>query len=210
MFAFLILGIVVDDAIVVACCLSLSSKGMSFLQAAIKGARQIALLVTFSIIDRRFHADVFCAGRYGQIFSVIPLVVCSTFLISLIESLFIPAHLGHQSDQNGVVNYMPSRHHLAPAFPILPKKYMVHFRPSLTRSLHNILLGIDDISHDAWIFKSGRIMEMFPDVEADVALCAYTPPYGSPVEDTRSIQDQLLSAGDTAITKIEEEFICQL
>ena len=47
---------------------------------------------------------------------------------------------------------------------------------------------------------------MFPDVEADVALCAYTLPYGSPVEDTRSIQDQLLSAGDTAITKIEEEF----
>ena len=55
--------------------------------------------------------------------------------------------------------------------------------------------------------KSGRLgFEMFPNVEADVALCAYTLPYGSPVEDTRSIQDQLLQDGDTAITKIEKEF----
>ena len=42
----------------------------------------------------------FVPGIMGKFFKVIPLVVCSTFLISLIESLFIlPAHLGHQKDK---------------------------------------------------------------------------------------------------------------
>ena len=52
MFAFLVsLGIVVDDAIVVGENIYYyHQKGMPFVEAAIKGARQIALPVTFSII----------------------------------------------------------------------------------------------------------------------------------------------------------------
>ena len=132
MFAFLIsLGIVVDDAIVVGENIyHYHQKGMPFLQAAIKGARQIALPVTFSIITNivAFHADVFCAGCYGQIFSSHSVVVCSTFLISLIESLFIlPAHLGHQSDQKRGGKLHAFQNHLVPASPILLKKCMAHF-----------------------------------------------------------------------------------
>ena len=52
MFAFLIsLGIVVDDAIVVGENIyHYHQKGMPFLSAAIKGAKQIAIPVSFSII----------------------------------------------------------------------------------------------------------------------------------------------------------------
>ena len=85
------------------------------------------------------------------------------------------------------------------------------YGPFLDRVLRaryiTLCLGLMILVITLGYIKSGRMgFEMFPNVEADVALCAYTLPYGSPVEDTRSIQDQLLQAGDTAITKIEKEF----
>ena len=213
MFAFLIsLGIVVDDAIVVGENIyHYHQKGMPFLQAAIKGARQIALPVTFSIITNivAFMPMYFVPGVMGKFFRVIPLVVCSTFLISLIESLFIlPAHLGHQSDQKRGGKLHAFQTSFSARFSYFAKEVYGPFLDRVLRARYiTFCLGLMILVMTLGYLKSGRMgFEMFPDVEADVALCAYTLPYGSPVEDTRSIQDQLLHAGDTAITKIEEEF----
>ena len=86
MFAFLVsLGIVVDDAIVVGENIYYyHQKGMPFVEAAIKGASN-CLTVTFSIITNivAFMPMYFVPGVMGKFFKVIPLVVCSTFLISL-------------------------------------------------------------------------------------------------------------------------------
>jgi multidrug efflux pump subunit AcrB len=103
MFAFILaLGIVVDDAIVVGENIYHNhQEGMPFLRAAIVGARQIAMPVTFSILTNivAFMPLYFVPGTMGKFFGAIPLVVCSTFVISLVEALFVlPAHLGHQKD----------------------------------------------------------------------------------------------------------------
>ena len=93
----------VDDAIVVGENIYYHHQdGLPFHQAAIRGAQQIAMPVCFSILTNivAFMPLYFVPGIMGKFFQVIPLVVCSTFFISLIESLFIlPAHLAHQKNQ---------------------------------------------------------------------------------------------------------------
>ncbi|MDX1681027.1 MAG: efflux RND transporter permease subunit, partial [Akkermansiaceae bacterium] len=104
MFAFLIvLGIVVDDAIVVGENIhEHRQEGMSAMQAAIAGARDIAVPVTFSILTNivAFIPLFFVPGETGQFWKPIPYVVTAVLLVSLVEALFIlPAHLGHSRIQ---------------------------------------------------------------------------------------------------------------
>ena len=116
MFAFIIsLGIVVDDAIVVGeNVYTMRQKGMSWIDAASEGAKRIAMPVIFSVLTNivAFMPMFFVPGVMGKIFKVIPMVVCSVFFVSLVESLFVlPAHLGHGSERkqgkimNFVLNY---------------------------------------------------------------------------------------------------------
>jgi multidrug efflux pump subunit AcrB len=101
MFAFIVtLGIVVDDAIVVGENVYFyRQQGMPKLEAAVNGARDIAMPVTFSVLTNMvtFMPLFFVPGFMGKIFKEIPAVVITVFFISLIESLFIlPAHLSHK------------------------------------------------------------------------------------------------------------------
>ncbi len=102
MFAFLIaLGIVVDDAIVVGeNVYEYHQRGMPFLQAAVTGAREVAIPVTFSVLTNMvtFMPILFVPGVMGKIWRVIPMVVVTAFAFSLIECLFVlPSHLGHSA-----------------------------------------------------------------------------------------------------------------
>ena len=102
MFAFLVvLGIVVDDAIVVGeNVFEYRQQGMDFMDAAIRGARDIAGPVTFSILTNivAFVPLLFMPGTTGKFWWPLPAVVIVVLSISLIEALFIlPAHLGHSS-----------------------------------------------------------------------------------------------------------------
>jgi len=102
MFAFLVvLGIVVDDAIVVGeNVYEFRQKGMNHMQAAIKGAREIAKPVTFSIITTivAFVPLLYMPGTTGKFWAPLPAVVIVVLAISLLEALYIlPAHLAHSS-----------------------------------------------------------------------------------------------------------------
>ncbi len=101
MFGFLVaLGIVVDDAIVVGeNIFEYRQQGMNFLEAAIKGARDIARPVIFSIITNiiAFIPLLFIPGTTGKFWWPLPAVVITVLAISLLEALFIlPAHLSHK------------------------------------------------------------------------------------------------------------------
>ena len=104
MFAFLVvLGIVVDDAIVVGENIyEHRQRGLPFLEAAIRGAREVAGPVTFSILTNvvAFVPLLFIPGTTGKFWWPIPAVVITVLLVSLLEALFIlPAHLGHVSSR---------------------------------------------------------------------------------------------------------------
>ena len=98
LFAFIVvLGILVDDAIVVGeSVYTLGSKGEKPLQASIKGTHLVAMPVTFAIITSMvaFVPMLFLPGWLGKLMKDIPLVVIPALFFSLIESKFIlPYHL---------------------------------------------------------------------------------------------------------------------
>ena len=98
LFAFIVvLGIVVDDAIVVGeNIFNYLEKGMKPLDAAVRGVREMAMPVTFAIITTvaAFAPLLFVAGTMGKVMRQIPIVVIMVLLMSLVEALLIlPAHL---------------------------------------------------------------------------------------------------------------------
>ncbi len=209
MFAFLIsLGIVVDDAIVVGENIyHYHQEGLPFIEAAIRGARQIAFPVTFSIITNivAFLPLYFVPGTMGKFFRVIPLVVCTTFLISLIEALFIlPSHLGHQREKlrGGFL------HHWQMAFSRAFTRFVRNvYAPFLDRVLKQryvaFSVGLMVLVLTLGYIQGGYLgFDLFPSVESDVGLCTFTLPYGSPVEKTRAVQQQVTAAGEKAIKEI--------
>ncbi|HKK76937.1 MAG TPA: efflux RND transporter permease subunit [Saprospiraceae bacterium] len=100
MFGFLVvLGIVVDDAIVVGeNVFEYRQRGLSPMQAAIQGAKDVGRPVFFSIVTTiiAFIPLLFIPGETGKFWQPLPAVVIVILALSLIEALFIlPAHLGH-------------------------------------------------------------------------------------------------------------------
>jgi len=102
LFAFiLVLGIVVDDAIVagenIFRHLQMGKDGTS---AAIEGAHEVATPVIFGVLTTvvAFVPLLMIEGLRGKIFAQIPMVIIPVLLFSLLESkLILPAHLKHLS-----------------------------------------------------------------------------------------------------------------
>jgi len=104
MFAFILaLGIVVDDAIVVGENIyHRRQNGEDRMTAAIKGTREVAMPIAFSILTNvvAFVPMLFLPGMMGKFLWMLPVVVILAFLISWIECLFVlPAHLAHQRER---------------------------------------------------------------------------------------------------------------
>ena len=98
LFAFIVvLGILVDDAIVVGeSVYTLGTKGKPPQVASIEGTNLVAMPVTFAILTSMvaFVPMLFLPGWLGKLMQDIPLVVIPALFFSLIESKFIlPYHL---------------------------------------------------------------------------------------------------------------------
>ncbi|MCG8570252.1 MAG: efflux RND transporter permease subunit, partial [Spirochaetes bacterium] len=96
----IVMGMIVDDAIVVAENISrLKTQGMPIGEAAVKGTSMVLLPITASITTTcvAFIPLLFFEGRYGMMLVYIPPIVIIMLLASLFESVFIlPSHLRHQ------------------------------------------------------------------------------------------------------------------
>lgn len=103
LFAFiLVLGIVVDDAIVTGeNVFRHMQEGAGPIDAAIKGTQEVSIPVTFGILTTivAFYPLSVMSGWRGNMFAQIPLVIIPVLLFSLVESKFVlPAHLKHCKD----------------------------------------------------------------------------------------------------------------
>jgi multidrug efflux pump subunit AcrB len=98
----LVLGIIVDDAIVVGEAIYVHRRnGDAPLDAAVNGVKEVGLpvlaAVTTSIVA--FIPLAFIPGFMGKFMIIMPIVVISALLVSLVECLFLlPAHLNHLPD----------------------------------------------------------------------------------------------------------------
>jgi multidrug efflux pump subunit AcrB len=100
LFGFiLVLGIVVDDAIVTSEHVdTLRQRGMSPIDAAIKGTQRMAVPITFGVLTTvmAFAPMVFQASDFSKMFQPIAIVFIMVMLIALVETkLILPAHLAH-------------------------------------------------------------------------------------------------------------------
>lgn len=107
LFGFiLVLGILVDDAIVVGENVhSLQRKTGNLLEGAVIGTQQVSLPVIFGVLTTvaTFMPLLLGPGSFGQIFGVIATVVMCCLAFSLIQSqLILPSHLGRSQSKSAV------------------------------------------------------------------------------------------------------------
>ena len=100
-FAFLIvLGMVVDDAIIIGENIHTEQETTPGLEGAIKGATAMAKPVTFAVLTTAvsFSPLLFLPGPDGKMLASIPIIVLATLFFSLLEVLLIlPAHLATET-----------------------------------------------------------------------------------------------------------------
>ena len=204
MFAFIIaLGIVVDDAIIAGENIyEYRQRGLSYVDAAIEGAKDVAVPITFSILTNivAFMPLMFVPGVMGKIWKVIPLVVITVFVISWVESLLIlPTHLAHSSQRKGnPLRQLLSRYQQA--FGRTFNWFVEHIYGSLLdRVLHfklfTVALLIAALLITFGYVSSGRIgLILMPRVESDRSVVTATLPYGSPMSKAVKVRDQIVGA----------------
>ena len=97
---FLLIGVVVDDAVVVGESIAAErERGKSALAAAVSGARSVVGPITVGVLTTilAFLPLLFVTAGSYQIVNVFPWVALFVLLISLVEAFFIlPAHLSHE------------------------------------------------------------------------------------------------------------------
>jgi len=202
LFAYIIsLGIVVDDAIVVGeNVYHHHQEGMSFAKAAVRGAREVATPVVFSILTNMvtFLPIYFIPGVMGKIFKMIPIVVCVVFAVSLLESLFVlPSHLAHQKDRRrrGFSAWLHARQQsFSHGFRRwVARRYGPFLNAALRHRYLTVATAMSLLAITLAYALSGRMgFGLFPTVESDFSEANVVLPYGSPVERTEAIMKRLL------------------
>ncbi len=195
LFAFiLVLGIVVDDAIVTGeNIFAHLKKSKSGEEAAINGSLEVAVPVIFGVLTTvvAFIPLLMLGGRRGPIFQSIPLVVIPVLLFSLIESkLILPSHLKHMRPRDETKENFLLR--FQSRFATGLETFIIRFyRPALHHALNwryvtlAIFLGILAILLSMAL--GGRIgWTPFPRVEHEVITVTLEMPLGTDFDVTNS------------------------
>ncbi|MDJ0839913.1 MAG: efflux RND transporter permease subunit [Acidobacteriota bacterium] len=209
LFAFIItIGVVVDDAVVIGeHIFSMREKGMSFVEASIAGAREMAAPVTFSILTNvvAFMPLFWVPGMMGKMFFFIPLIVITIFLISLVEALFIlPAHLAHGKHAHGDPGFLERirRKFGQGLHRFIKGPYRRFLEWCLRWRYVTVAVGTALLMVIAGLVISGRIpFSFFPKVEGDVVTANLALPIGTPVEETRELQKRLVQSAREALSE---------
>ncbi len=214
LFAFiLVIGIVVDDAIVVGESIFTEyEKGKSGIKAALDGLKSVAVPVVFAVLTSvaAFWPILIVEGGIGKIMRFIPIIVILTLLFSLLESLFIlPSHLSHLKIKDA-----PSKG-LRGIWTRFQTKFNTRFRqfidkaykPSLEFGLkfrYITLAGfLTILILTLGMVGGGWIKFVFlPRIDADNVVARLTMPLGTPVETTAVAVKRL----EESALKLEDEF----
>jgi len=204
LFAFIMaLGLVVDDAIVVGENIyTYRQQGLDGTKAAIKGVKEMSIPVVLAVLTTAFAFMplAYTAGIMGKVLRVLPIVVTSVLLISLIEALLIlPAHLSSNISLPGNRLF----------------KFIDRIRFRIDTSLQRFVKGRFTtlvITAVKWRYVTlsgafaiflliigfiagGHIkFKFFDPIEADNMIASLSMPLGTPVEHTRQIADRIEKA----------------
>ena len=222
LFAFLlVLGIVVDDAIVVGENIYRRfQEGEEGLEAAVNGVREVATPVIFSILTTvaAFSPLLAIGGSVGKFIRVIPVIVISVLSFSLLESLFIlPSHLSHMKHSHNERSRVAKtklgrgwasfRDLFSGGLTVFIRKY---YSPALERALEwrylTLSIGVFVLLFTFGFASAGWIgFTYMPPVEADNVVALVTMPLGAAPSQTAAAVRRIEQAALSLQKEVEEE-----
>jgi multidrug efflux pump subunit AcrB len=204
LFAFiLVLGIVVDDAIVTAeNVYTRIQKGEHPSVAAWKGTSEVGTVVVFGVLTTMvaFTPMLGLSGVSGKIWPNIPLIVIPTLAFSLIQSKFVlPAHLAllAPTDRSKKVNPLSRlQRRIADGLETFVEKV---YQPALAFSLRwRYVTAAGFISllllTLAVVFTGLIQFRFFPDVEGDILSAKVELAQGVPFSETEEVVERIEAA----------------
>ena len=211
-FAFLlVLGIVVDDAIIVGENIYRHQRAEGdSLRGAVEGVREVCRPVVFAVLTTvvAFLPLLFVPGLAGDMFGVIPLVVVPCLLFSLLESLgILPAHLAHARRRRAAGSWLRFQPRVADGLVWVARSV---YEPLLDAALRwryvTAALGIAALMLSGALVLSGRLaLRFFPSVEAEFMTAAVTMPLGTPLEATLQAVAKLEAGASRLRARLEAE-----
>lgn len=208
LFAFIVvLGMVVDDAIVVGeNIFERAQRGETYLQAAVGGTKEVGVPVIFSVLTTvaAFTPMFFVPGFMGKFMSVIPVIVITVLVFSLVESLFIlPAHLGHLKRPEGGIYgaiFRFQQKFVRGLDRFVATVYAPIARLTLNFRYVTLAVGFAALVLTLSYVAAGLIgFRFMPGIEGDVVTAAIELPYGASVEQTRRVQERLVKSAQELI-----------
>ena len=213
LFAFIItLGIIVDDAVVAGEIIyQKREQGLSFLQAAVAGAREIAGPIMFAVLTNiaAFLPLFFVPGALGNFLMQVPSVVVAVFVVSLIESLFVlPAHLAHTRELSGFWKTLdrPRQWFSQAMQTFIRERYQPFLRSAIANRWLTLAVGLALLILAAGIVAGGHIAFTFlPAIDSEIITAQATLPYGAPMEQSRRVLYRLAESAKVAIAELGGE-----
>ncbi|MFT6085057.1 MAG: multidrug efflux pump subunit AcrB [Glaciecola sp.] len=209
LFALIIvLGIVVDDAVVVGeSIISEQENGKTGMQAAMDGVNAVIGPVMVGVLTTMaaFAPLLFATGTFGQILGVVPVVVILVLTMSLIEAFFIlPSHLANGQKWS--------------RWPLDKIQNIVAIRvdqfrtqilaPAVSRAVRFRYLtlagGIGLLVLAGSLVGTGAVRFIFfPDLEANSVRATVEFPIGTPFELTKEAANQMVNAANTVNARLD-------
>ena len=211
----LVLGILVDDAIVVGeRVFSHEQMGKAPVRAAIDGAWEVSIPVIFGVLTTMaaFLPLILVEGRMGSFFGVVGWVVLISLVFSIIESqLILPAHLAHRSRRQPTNRFTLLWNRLQGRLAeSLQRAAAFRYAPLLDRAVQLRYItgatGLGILVLALALIASGRVIfTFFPAIEGDKVFATLEMPEGVSVETTARAAEQIEAAAEQLARELDEE-----
>ncbi len=212
----LVLGILVDDAIVVGeRVYAHEQMGKDPIQAAIDGTWEVSVPVIFGVLTTvaAFLPLVLVEGRMSDFFSVIGYVVIIALAMSIIESqLILPSHLAHRVNTPPKTRISKSWNNFQGGLADKLEHFSNHvYKPFVAWSIHwryaTAAFGVGVLVIAVSLIASGRVVfGFFPAIEGSRVYAQIEMPEGTPSRITVSAAAQI----EQAAVQLNESFSDEL
>lgn len=212
----LVIGIVVDDAIVVGESIHFHVEhGLSGPQAAIAGTRMVMKPVFFAVITTimAFMPWMLLSGPMVTVTRQITLVVMAALTFSMIEAFFIlPAHLSHLKrlkpldEENALIRFQRrmadgltsfAHHKFRPLIAVIVKHRYVTFVT---------FVGLLYFAYAGMVGSGLAKVQMFSNPAGDMIQTSISFPQGTSFERIKQVKKQLLQAANKVNENAKQDF----